>query len=326
MNYKIACLDVFDHRIRKLFESVLFEGFSIKFADSSDLDYQLKFIEDADFILTAGAAVPAEMIRSAKKVRLIQKFGIGYEKIAIDTARERNIPVAIAAGSNATPVAELTIGLMLSVCRKIAFADRQIRAGRWLDIRPTMFPQCFMLNGRTVGLVGFGNIGKRVARILHGFEVNILYYDILKALPEKEKELNAKYCNLDDLLKLSDIISIHIPLFPETRNFFDKRKFQKMKPGAILVNTARGAVVNEEDLIWALQNGVIGGAGLDVLTAEPPKPDNPLFQMDNVVVTCHVGAGVFDNMGSVAKHAFRNMKKVIENEPLSEEDVIVPKM
>lgn len=323
MKYKIACLDVFDHRIRKLFQSVLSEGFSIEFADSSDLQCQLKLIEDADFIMAAGAAVTEELIRSAKKVKLIQKFGIGYDKIAIDIASELNVPVAIAAGSNAIPVAEMTIGLILSVCRKIAFADRQIRAGHWLDIRPTMSPQCFMLNGKTVGLVGFGNIGKRVAKILQGFEVNIFYYDILKASPTKEAELNAEYRNLDELMKLSDIISIHMPLFPETKNFFNKEKFLAMKPDAILINTARGAIVNEEDLIWALQNGIIGGAGLDVLAVEPPDPDNPLFQMDNVVVTCRVAAGVFNNFGNVAKHAFDNMKKVIANEPLSKEDVVV---
>jgi len=321
--YKIVCLDVHDPKVREVMNSIVPEGFYLEMADSYELDEQMDLAGNADFIMAGWAPIPEQMIRSAKKVKLIQKWGIGYDKIAIDSARELNIPVAITAGCNAIPVAELTVGLMLSVYRKIPFVDRQLRAGQWL--KTDMRAQCFMLYQKTIGLVGCGNIGKRVANILSGFEVDICYYDPLRLSREMEGELHTTYQSFDELIKSSDILTLHLPFNPETKGLFNRAIFSQMKPSAILINTSRGGIVNEEDLVWALQEGVIAGAGLDVFAVEPPKPDHPLLKMDNVVVTCHIGGGVLVNVANVTIHAFNNMKKILANEPLPEQDVIVAK-
>jgi D-3-phosphoglycerate dehydrogenase len=323
MAYKIVCLDVHHPKVREVMHSLVPEGFSLEIANSRERDEQMQLAENADFITAGGAPIPEEMIRAAKKVKLIQKLGIGYDKIAIDTARELNIPVAITAGCNAIPAAEMTVGLMLSVYRKISFADREVRAGRWSTA--SMRAHCYMLHQKKIGLLGCGNIGKRVAKILGGFEVDICYYDPLKLSRAMERELQVTYQSLDELIKSSDILSLHVPLNPDTKGFINRDVLSQMKPSAVLINTCRGGVINEEDLVWALQEGVIAGAGLDVFAVEPPKPDHPLFQMDNVVLTCHMAGGAFDNVANVTLHALDNMKKILANEPLPEQDVIVTK-
>jgi D-3-phosphoglycerate dehydrogenase len=322
MAYKIACLDVHDPKVRKIMYSVVPAGYFLEMADSYETEEQMKLVRDADFIMASWAPVPEQIIRSANKVKLIQKWGIGYDKISVDTARELNIPVAITAGCNAIPVAELTVGLMLSVYRKIPFVDRQLRGGEWL--KSEMRAQCFMLYEKTIGLVGCGNIGKRVAKALQGFEAKVVYYDVLRLSPKMEKALGINYQSLDALIKSSDVVSLHAPLNSETRGLFNREIFSKMKPSAIIINTARGGLINEDDLVWALRQGVIAGAGIDVFAVEPPRSDNPLFHMDNVVVSSHVGGCVLDNVANVTTHAFSNMIKIIANEPLLEQDVIVP--
>lgn len=323
MSYNIACLDVYDPAVRKLWYSTLPEGFSLTLADSYEDDEQMRIAENADFIVTGRAPVKEQMLRSLKKVKLIQKFGIGYDKIDIDIARKLNIPVAIAAGSNKIPVAELSVGLMIAAYRRIPFVDRQVRAGNWLKTHTAQRARAYMLYSKTIGIIGCGNTGKREAKLLKSFDATVLYYDIVKLSPEMEKELNVTFTPFHELIKSSDIISLHIPLTSITERFINKEVFLEMKRSAILINTSRGDVVNEEDLTWALKEGIIAGAGLDVLDEEPPKPDNPLFQLDNVVHTPHVAGGTIDNAINVILHCFDNIKKTVANQPLSEQDVIV---
>jgi D-3-phosphoglycerate dehydrogenase len=157
MTIKVACLDVYDPAVRELFNSVAPEVFQLAMADSHEKDEQMKLAEDADFIITGGSPVPEQMLRSMKKIKLIQKFGIGYDKIHIDTARELNIPVAIAAGCNKIPVAEESVALMLSLYRRIPFIDRQVRAGNWRKTHSAQRARAFMLYGKTIGIIGCGN-------------------------------------------------------------------------------------------------------------------------------------------------------------------------
>jgi phosphoglycerate dehydrogenase-like enzyme len=323
LTYKIVCLDVHDPKVRNVMQSVVPEGFHLEMADSYEPGEQMKLAADADFIMAGWAPVPEEMIRSAKKVKLIQKWGIGYDKISIDTARQLDIPVAITAGCNAIPVAELAVGLMLSVYRKIPFVDRQLRAGRWL--KTEMRARCFMLYDKTIGIIGCGNIGSRVAKLLRGFECKVIYYDIVKRSSENEAELNVEFRPFEELIQSSDIVSLHVPLKSDTSGYINRDVFPKMKPSAILINTARGGIVNEKDLIWALQEGIIAGAGIDVFAMEPPDPQNPLLRMDNVAATTHIGGGVLDNVAYVTRHGFDNMKKILADEPLHEQDIVVSK-
>ena len=324
MTYKIVCLDVHAPEVREIMQSMVPEGFQLEMANSYGEEEQMRLAREADFIMAGWAPVPDKMIRSAKNLKLIQKWGIGYDKIAIETARELNIPVAIAAGSNAIPVAELTVGLMLCVYRKVPYVDRNLRTGRWL--KTEMRGQSYMLCGKTIGLIGLGAIGKRVAKLVRCFEPRLQYYDIVKVSPDEAEELGVEYREFDDLLTTSDILSLHVPLTPETRGFIGKEQFLKMKRGAIIINTSRGGIIKEDDLIWALKEGIIAGAGLDVFETEPPLPSNPLLTMDNVVLTSHIGGGVLDNVANVTRHAFGNMQKIISGKPLTERDIVIRKI
>ena len=175
-------------------------------------------------------------------------------------AAKRGIPVAITAGSNAVPVAEHTLLLMLAVSKRLPHVDHSLRQGRWLksEIRAVTY----QLNGKTVGLVGFGNIGREVAKRVRAFNAQILYYDKVRPSAQVEEQLGATFCPLDDLLARADIISIHVPLLPETTRLIDKRAFSLMKPSAILINASRGGVVDEGALVEALKSNRLRGAGI----------------------------------------------------------------
>jgi D-3-phosphoglycerate dehydrogenase len=265
--------------------------------------------------------VTAALIENCTTVRLIQKYGVGIDKIDVEAARRAGIPVAIAAGANAAPVSELALALMIAVNRRMAFADRETRAGRWP--RNVMRSSCFQLDGKTVGLLGFGAIARQTARRLAGFDVDVLYHSRQRADRATEDSLRARAVSLDELLAGSDILSLHVPLTPATRHLIDAAALRKMKPGAILINTARGAVVDETALYEALASGQLRGAGLDVYSTEPPRPDHPLFRLDNVVVMPHAGGGVFDNVPRVMGHAFDNMRRLLAGQALPAADVVV---
>jgi D-3-phosphoglycerate dehydrogenase len=261
------------------------------------------------------------MLAHARKLRLIQKWGIGYDRIDVEAARKRGIPLAITAGSNAGPVAELAIALILAVYRRIPYNTNAMRAGKWpkAEMRET----CFQICGKTVGLVGFGNIGRMLARRLRGFDCRVIYFDARRADAETEKSLEASYAPLDEVLSRSDIVSLHAPLTPQTSKMIDATSIAKMKDGAILINTARGELVDEKALYDALVAGKLRGAGLDAFDPEPPAADNPLLSLDQVVTTPHAGGGVFDNVENVARHSLGNIMKFIRGEPLAPADIVI---
>jgi D-3-phosphoglycerate dehydrogenase len=186
-----------------------------------------------------------------------------------------------------------------------------------------MREQCYMLNGKTVGLIGIGAIAKRVAQMLSGFETKVLYYDIVHLSKEDENKLGVRYAEFETLIKTADIVSIHVPLNKGTAKMFTQKQFEMMKDSAILVNVSRGGIVDEKDLINALKTHEIAGAGIDVYEQEPPIPNNDLFKLDNTVVTSHNGGGVIDNVANVTRHAFENMQRIIAKEPLPEKDIVI---
>jgi phosphoglycerate dehydrogenase-like enzyme len=318
---KIASLDVWTLRIQEIVRTNLPEGFEISFAETYDPAEQAALAIDADFILAGWAEVTGEMMRRAPKLRMIQKWGIGVDRIDLATAEAEGIHVAIAAGSNASPVAEHTLMLMLAVYRRLSLVDSSMRDGKWLF--PQMRERCFQLRDKTVGLVGFGNIGKAVARKLAGLETHILYYDPVRPDPTLEHELCVEYVPSAQLLKQSDIVSLHLPGGVENRGLFDEHAFKKMKPGAVLINTARGELVNEDALCDALESGSLMGAGLDVFEPEPPADNARLLQFDQVILTPHTAGSVIDNVENVARHVFGNMQKLLNVEPIAEADQVV---
>ncbi len=319
---KISVLDVMAPDVQAEILDLAGSDFKVRFATSTDRAELLDLVSDCDFLLIGPGPVPAELLERCARVRLIQKWGVGVDKVDLDAARRLRIPLAIAAGSNAAPVSELTLGLMIAVNRRMIFADRLTRAGEWP--RPVMRSSCLQLDGHTVGLLGFGAIARMTARRLSSFDVRVLYHSNRRADSETEQALRAQKVPLDQLLAESDILSIHVPLNAETHHMINAAAIAKMKPSAIIINTARGSVVDEAALYEALASGRLRGAGLDVFEDEPPAPDNPLLKLENVVVMPHAGGGVFNNVRRVMGHSLDNMRKVMAGEPLADADVILP--
>jgi D-3-phosphoglycerate dehydrogenase len=319
--HRVAFLDVMDGAVRDAIRSELPPGFSIAFAETTDRREHLTLVADAEFILTT-IVVDAEMIRAAPRLRLLHKWGIGVDKFDLDAASAAGVPVAITFGANAGAVSEHVLMLMLATYRRLALADRTLRNGVWL--RPQLRAQCYQLSGKTVGLLGFGNVARMVAHRLAGFEVEIIYSDIRRADMVAEKALRATQVPFGTLIECSDVLSIHVPLTPATKGLIGAEAISRMKTGAIIINAARGGIVDEAALYDALVRGKLHGAGLDVFATEPADPDNPLFRLDQVVVTPHTAGSVIDLVADIARHAFNNMQSVLSGTPLPPDDVIVP--
>lgn len=238
-------------------------------------------VSDADFLLVATTKVTAEILDVAVKLKHIQHQGVGYNNIDLDVARAKGVTVGLTPEGTSISVAEHVFLLILSLYRKVFEARQSLREGKWLqwELRPGSFD----LVGKTVGIVGLGRIGRELSKRLIAFGCEVMYSDAVRVPEVEELALGVEYADLDDLLERSDIVSLHVPLLPETRNMIDKDALEKMKESAILINAARGGLVDEMALAEALNSGQIAGAGLDVFEDEPPPKDHPLLFMDNQV-------------------------------------------
>ena len=321
MSHVVACLDVWAPAVRAVVRQVAPPELDLHFATSYDDAEQFGLMERAEIVLAGWAQVTEPMLARAPRLRMIEKWGIGVDRIDVEAVRRRNIPLVITAGSNAGPVAELAIALMLGVYRRLAQVDSALRRGQWL--KAEMRGLCYQLTGKTVGLLGFGNIGRTVARRLRGFEVRVIYFDSSRASADVETALGAQWVPLAELLAESDILSLHAPFVPETAKIINAEAIAAMKTGAVLINTARGELVDEAALYDALVAGKLRGAGIDAFETEPPPPDHPLLALDQVLATPHVGGAVFDNVDNVARHAIGNILKFLRGEALAPADVIV---
>lgn len=254
-------------------------------AAPNDPNVYIPLAQQADIIIGGMETWNAETLAAVRgKVKMIQKFGMGVDNIDMQAAADNGILVANILGANSAAVAEIALLHILNVGRRFTACVETVKSGIW-----TLSPQGFELDGKTVGLLGFGNIARHLARMLSGFHVKILAYDVY--LPDSADFPNVEFVKTrEELFTRSDIVSLHIPCTPETKGSIDRSVFQIMKPAACLVNTCRGAVIHEGDLVDALRSGKLSAAGLDVLCQEPPEKDNPLLSMDNVFVTSHMGA------------------------------------
>lgn len=259
-------------------------------------------------------------ISHASKAKLIQRWGVGYDFVDIKAAGEKGIQVGITTGANSSPVAEYTVLMMLAVYRQLVNSHNATVSGRWKQ--ETSLELNYMLKGKNIGIIGFGNIGRKVAKILKGFGSNIYYYDVCPLLTGEEIALDVEYRSFEDIITCSDIISIHTPLTKSTKHLISKNEIEKMRSTAILVNTSRGGLINEIDLYEALKNNVIMGAGLDVFESEPPMRDNPLFKLKNIVVSSHIAGNTLDNSETMAKKCIENILKVSKGEILSPPDLV----
>jgi phosphoglycerate dehydrogenase-like enzyme len=322
MSFRVACLDVWSEAVRAEVRRVAPPGFDLVFADSYEPQHQRGLASGADFVVPGFAAVDRALLDAAPRLRMVQKWGIGIDAIDQQALRERGVALAIASGCNAAPVAELAVALILAVLRRLPYAQRTLRAGEW--VTPQMRETCLQITGKTVGLVGFGHIGRMLARRLAGFDAHIVYFDPQRADTATEAALNARYLPMDELLSASDIVSLHLPLNARTARIVDASFIGRMKDGAVLINTARGGIVDEAALLDALQSGKLRGAGLDAFEQEPPPAGHPLLSLDQVVATPHMGGGVFDNVAPVARHVFGNILRFARGEALPPGDLVVP--
>jgi phosphoglycerate dehydrogenase-like enzyme len=288
-------------------------GFSLELLEQgTDRAEKIKRVAEADFILGYPGHMTEEEIRAATKCKLLQLMSAGYDRILLPVWREMRVPVANNGGANAIPVAEHAVLLMLAVYKWLPHHHMALQAGQWLGHAKVL--QMFELRRKTVGIVGFGHIGREVARCLLGFQTTTLYYDVVRAPPDVEEGLKARQVPLDELLRQADVVTVHTPLLPQTHGLISARQLALMKPTAILINTSRGPLVDETALYGALQAGRIMGAGLDVFAQEPVDPNNPLLQLDNVVVTPHAAGATYDTWFRRLDFAFGNIARVARGE------------
>jgi len=240
-------------------------------------------------------------------VKLIATISAGTQHIDVSAATQRGIYVSNTPDVVAEDTADLTVGLMISVCRRLIDLDNVVRRGDWQGFKVDD-PLCGLrVWGKTVGIIGLGGIGQAVAHRTRGFRMSVLYHN-RKRNRTAEKEFEARYCpDLYELLALADIVSVHCPLTPQTQHLIDDHAFAAMKPNSVLINAARGAVVDEDALIRALQNGVIAGAGLDVYKNEP-KVNPALIEMQNVVLSPHIGTATTEARNDMGFRVIENIE------------------
>lgn len=272
-------------------------------------------IADLDGLFTYGhEPVTAEMMDKAPRLKVISNMGVGYDHIDVAAATERGIAVGNTPGVLDETTADQAFALLMATARNTVRGDKFIRAGKWQVFDPNiLWGQ--EVHGATLGIIGMGRIGRAMARRARGFNMQILYHNRNRT-PQWEEELDAQYVSLEELLKRSDFVSLHTPLTEETHHLIGAKELDHMKETSILVNTARGPVVDSQALYEALRDGKIAGAGLDVFDPEPPPPDDPLLSLDNVVLAPHLGSATVQTRTRMAVMAAENLLAGLEQKPL----------
>ncbi len=276
-------------------EKLKSEGFEVTVKTGLSEDELVSIIPEYDaLIVRSGTKVTKRVIEAAKNLKIIGRAGVGVDNIDIATATQRGVIVANAPGGNSVSTAEHTLALILAVARKIPQADKSVKEGKWERKKFVGME----LRNKTIGVIGLGKVGYEVAKRARALEMNVIAYDPYIS-EERARQIGVKLVPLEDLIKESDIITVHVPKTKETENLIDEKAISMMKDGAYIINCARGGIVNEKALYEALKSGKLAGAALDVYEKEPPDPNNPLFKLENVVTTPHLGASTKEAQLSV---------------------------
>ena len=262
-------------------------GFDVAYNDTG-LAYTKEefynFTKDADGIIVGVESVDKEYIDAHPKLKAVVKFGVGTDNIDVEYCRQKGIFVGRTVGSNARSVAETAVSFVIADSKNLYESIQNVKEHGWAKMTG------YEIMGKTIGIVGFGAIGRTVAKMAYGLGMKIMVYEPYSVDREFANAVNAEITDIDALLKKSDFISLHIPLTPETRNMISAKELHKMKSTAVLINTSRGGIVNEADLYGALSNKVIRAAYFDVFTSEPPKDDEPLLSLPNFYLTPHIAS------------------------------------
>ena len=288
-------------------KSELPEGFRLVMLSENTQECLEAAAPEADYILASGRVkLNQAVLDKAQKVKMIQRTGVGLDSLDLAALKARGIPLYVNAGVNAESVAEHALLLILACLRRLPEIHRNTAAGIWKKQEQGVKTR--ELAGRTVGLVGMGSIARALVRLLSGFGVTVLYYDPFRLSEERERALNVMYVPLDQLLHEAEIVSLHCPLTDGTRHLLNRETFAQMRDGAILVNTARGGLIDNAALVEALESGKLSFAGLDVHSEEPIDKENPILPLSNVILTPHIGGVTYDSFRSMMHDAMRNIK------------------
>jgi phosphoglycerate dehydrogenase-like enzyme len=287
------------------------DGFEMVVAKSDSPEY-LAALADAQYLVGFVAGlVREELYAAAPNLKLVQLLSAGYDDADLSAARASGVPMCNNGGANSTAVSEHALMLMLAACRRLVWQHSSVAAGHW---RGNQTPRVHELKGTTVGIVGLGTIGKKTARLANAFGCKVVYYDIARLAEHEEDALDVEFRLFNELLAEADIVSLHTPLNPSTQHLINADALARMKSSALLINTARGPVIDEAELIEALGNGTIAGAGLDVFDEEPPPADNPLFKLDNVTLSAHLAGPTYESHTARLRNGFDNVQRVARGE------------
>ena len=286
-------------------------GFELAVVAARSQEYKDALKDSSYLVGFVDSLVDDELFETGPNLKLIQLLSAGYDRADIEAARKAGVPIANNGGANSVAVSEHAVLLMLAVSRQLVRQHTSVAAGNW---RGNETPRVHELRNKTLGIVGLGTIGKKTARLAAAFGMNIIYYDIARLAEHEEDAIGVRFRLLKELLRESDLISLHTPLNDTTRHLIGAEELSLMKESAILVNTARGPVINEAALYDALIEGKILAAGLDVFDQEPPQPDNPLFKLDNVILSAHLAGPTFESNIARVRNAFDNVQRVARGE------------
>lgn len=287
--------------------SVVPDGFQLETLKEANRGFLISQANDADYFLVSGRLqIDREVLDAAPRLKMIQRTGVGTEMLDLAAIKQRGIPVYVNAGVNAQSVAEHTLTLILACLKQLPRINKQTHSGVWEKQASGL--QTRELHGKTVGLVGMGNIGRKVARLLNTFGADVLYTDVFRQPEIVEKELRLSYSpTFEEMLPKVDILSFHCPLTLDNVEMLNVCTLSLMKPGAVVINTARGKLINPDDLYDALLSGQVLFAGLDTHYEEPLRGDNRLLELDNVILTPHIGGLSYEAFHSMMKGAIDNI-------------------
>lgn len=296
----------------------LCDGFTLRFVSSTDDQEMMAAVEGATYVVTRGVRFPEAIMAHAKALKLVHQWGTGVDGIPLEAARARGITVARSPGLNAPTVAESTLALMLATLRRLPQVHTAFRAGQWTQ--PDLWRETRDLGGCRVGLIGMGAIGQEVLKRLTAFGCEIGYFK-----PSgHDTSIDAGFMSFDELVGWADVLSLHLPLTPETRHMINAKTLAAMKPGAVLINTSRGGLVDEAALIDALTSGHLAAAGLDVFENEPVTQANALLTMPNTVTLPHVAGRTLDNFDRMVRHWSGNIRAHAEGHTIDPACIVVP--
>lgn len=290
---------------------------SVTIYDRTPAELIIERSKGAEILFTNKTPLGENEFSSLPEVRYIGVLATGYNVVDIEAARKRNIVVTNIPTYGTDSVSQFVFALLLELCHHVKDHSDAVRAGAWTKSRDFCFwsHPLMELAGKTLGIIGFGRIGRQVAEIGRAFGMQIIANDIsINGQPQAE---NLKWAKLPELLAESDIISLHCPLFPETKGLINKDSISRMKKTAFLINTSRGPLINDQDLADALNNGMIAGAGLDVLSVEPPHADNPLLTAKNCLITPHIAWATREARARLMDIATDNLKKFLDGNPVN---------